>query len=441
MVKRYDLVVVGAGPAGLMAAKTASENGVKVALLERKTDLTRIRRVDHGALGVNEYMCGQMVTFNTKAKRLCFPVGGFSIPYDGPYSNLYGFQIHSPGGKRILFGDWKKAKREGDQVRLGIALDKGVLLERLLKECRNYDVEVLPGINVSEIEKRGEWVQVTGSGKTIEAPLVIAADGINSRIARLLGFNKERKFFGTQRNVTWTLEGDIPIDPGSLNFIIAENGVFSVSSAHKKGMFHVGAGSYNTQADLNLRLEKFTKEDKVYKSWFVNARKVEVVNCVVSTLSPIKEPFKDNILLVGDAAWVMQFSNLAALSAGGKAGNVVTLALIEKKCNREGIASYLEWWEKYFYGPYGAYEFGVGSDKYIEILNGEEFDYLAALIQNPMPATLNVYTLFPLIGKTYAELFPKIYEERPQIMEKLIEMRSHMDELMEIQKKLGFPNR
>ena len=35
----YDLIVVGAGPAGLMAAKTAGEQGLKVALLERKKNI------------------------------------------------------------------------------------------------------------------------------------------------------------------------------------------------------------------------------------------------------------------------------------------------------------------------------------------------------------------------------------------------------------------
>jgi coproporphyrinogen III oxidase len=132
---------------------------------------------------------------------------------------------------------------------------------------------------------------------------------------------------------------------------------------------------------------------------------------------------------------------MAALCSGWKAGNVVTLAIVDKKFNREGISSYLEWWEKYFYGPYGSYEFGVGSDKFVDILTSEEFDYLVELIKDPMPATLNVYTLFSQIGRTYAELFAKIYEERPEIMERLIEMRSNMDELMEAQKKLGFPNR
>ena len=38
MAKKYDVIVVGAGPAGFLAAKAAGENGFEVALLERKSD-------------------------------------------------------------------------------------------------------------------------------------------------------------------------------------------------------------------------------------------------------------------------------------------------------------------------------------------------------------------------------------------------------------------
>ena len=44
MAKRYDVIVVGAGPAGFLAAKTAGENGLDVAILERKSDPRQLTR-------------------------------------------------------------------------------------------------------------------------------------------------------------------------------------------------------------------------------------------------------------------------------------------------------------------------------------------------------------------------------------------------------------
>ncbi len=44
MANKFDVIVVGGGTSGLVAAKTAAENGLKVALLERKTHPAKIQR-------------------------------------------------------------------------------------------------------------------------------------------------------------------------------------------------------------------------------------------------------------------------------------------------------------------------------------------------------------------------------------------------------------
>ena len=94
MTKKYDLIIIGAGPAGLMAARVAGENGLKTALLERKTDITKIRRVDGGGLiPINEYMGGEILTYSPESKRVGFPASGISLKYDGPYQDMYGFRF------------------------------------------------------------------------------------------------------------------------------------------------------------------------------------------------------------------------------------------------------------------------------------------------------------------------------------------------------------
>jgi len=43
----FDLAIVGAGPAGLMAAKTAAEKGLKVALIEKKSNVSTVTRLQN----------------------------------------------------------------------------------------------------------------------------------------------------------------------------------------------------------------------------------------------------------------------------------------------------------------------------------------------------------------------------------------------------------
>ena len=103
MAKVYDVIIVGAGPACLMAAKVAGENGIKTALIERKKDISINKRTDGGALGLKSYLFNQMLTYNPRDKRFCFPTSGFSLSYDGPIGDLYGFRIFSPGGNTLLW--------------------------------------------------------------------------------------------------------------------------------------------------------------------------------------------------------------------------------------------------------------------------------------------------------------------------------------------------
>jgi hypothetical protein len=148
---------------------------------------------------------------------------------------------------------------------------------------------------------------------------------------------------------------------------------------------------------------------------------------------------KDNVLFIGDAAWMQEFSNPAALLSGWRAGNSITTAILSDQLDREGVSGYLEWWKKYFYEPYGSRGFGVGNIK--KYLTEEDLDYLGGLVPHYLPGTLDFYHVFATLGKTYAELFPKIQDERPDIMEKLIMMRSEREEELEKRKKAGFPNR
>ena len=78
---------------------------------------------------------------------------------------------------------------------------------------------------------------------------------------------------------------------------------------------------------------------------------------------------------------------------------------------------------------------------WILFLNADDLDYLISLVKEPLFATLDFFKLVNTIGSTYAELFPRISEERPDVFAKLMTMADQLDEAGEHFKKLGYPNR
>jgi len=83
----------------------------------------------------------------------------------------------------------------------------------------------------------------------------------------------------------------------------------------------------------------------------------------------------------------------------------------------------------------------MGGGELHDYLTGEEMDYLVDLVKNPLPTTMNFFTFFSTIGETYAELFPTIEQERPEVLEKLFKYRENMEEDCKKTVSIGFPNR
>ena len=109
MAKKYDLIVIGGGTSGLEAAKTAAENGLKVALLERKTHPARIYRSCAQMFLMNmDYFYNERMYFSREQKKWVFPLNNFSVNYSGNYREFYALHFIGPNAKdRIEVGDYE----------------------------------------------------------------------------------------------------------------------------------------------------------------------------------------------------------------------------------------------------------------------------------------------------------------------------------------------
>ncbi|MCK5255287.1 MAG: NAD(P)/FAD-dependent oxidoreductase [Deltaproteobacteria bacterium] len=445
MAKTYDLIVIGAGPAGLMAAKTAGENGLTVALLERKDSITDINRACTMMLLVlNEYIFGERITYNTRDGRISFPVNGFSIRYDGPRKNLYGWQFYSPKGECISFGNYKEGEAKGSEGRISVVFDKSSLLRCLLEDCEQHKAEVFSGTNVVEIEKKDDKVCIKSKeGKSFEGRFIIAADGTNSLVAKKLGFNEERRFYATLSGFGWDLLGSEMEEAMSLKTWVGEEKptifLFSIPRAYSDEFAVIGGG-FNPHIDYERQVDNFLSQGR-FSSWFKNVEKVRSVAFCENVYSPIREPYRDNTLLIGDAAWCQEVEITGAILCGWKAANAVTVALADNKINREGIESYIDWWKMSLADRHDFRDY-LRPFTMPVLMSNEDIDFLFNAVKGPLKPTLHAFTGGEILSAEIQKLVPMLQKKKPRLFEKIVKFgTTPLEALLEEGMRTGYPNK
>jgi len=425
MREKYDLLVVGAGPAGLMASKTAVENGLKVALIERKENIAEIKRACSMMLvSLSGKYLNERIILNLRDKRLCFPHYGFSIPYDGPYKNFYTWQIWSHKGHKIQLGNYQENLRKGDTGRASAIYSKEVLLESLLQEIISLKVDVFHPYNVIGVIREGSEVKViTQEGKTFKGTFVIAADGRSSRLARCLGLNQTRNFFGTAITLGYEMIGaEIPEEFSLFQIFLDEEPRMRawITPRTGNGEHFVMVTSLNPSVDFEGAFERFAKKS-FFSSWFKKAEKKQRLISIGNMLSHIIKPYKDQVVFIGDTIWCQEAEMTGAVISGWKAANAITFALLEGKISEEGVADYLNWWEDEVLKHHD-YRNMIRNAVIPYVLNPDEIDFLFGLFKQSLPSVFDPYETPKLLGAAMAEVMPIIARERPVMMEKLKKM-------------------
>ena len=167
-MKSYDVIVVGAGPAGLLAAGRAAECGASVLLLEKMNQEGRkLLITGKGRCNItNDAQIGEFITHiypNGKFLR-----NAFSQFFSGDIIDLlkrYGVESTLERGGRYFPASNKSAD----------------VLKALLRWVRQNKVEIRTGFRVEKlIVEENKITGVVANGQKIMAPKVVLATGGNS---------------------------------------------------------------------------------------------------------------------------------------------------------------------------------------------------------------------------------------------------------------------
>lgn len=237
----YDIVVVGGGPAGSVAAKFAAEAGLSVALLEKDRDIGYPVR------------CGEAV-----AKE-----------------GLDQFIDINPSFISSIINEFVFIAPNGNKVEIPVGNEAGYVLERrifdyeLAKNAAKAGAEILTRAYVTGLinvdnETKGIKYQFQGEEHQIRCKVVIAADGVESRVARWAGLKTSISYKEMESCASYTI-ANANTNPNSLYFYLGENiapsgYLWVFSKANNAANVGIGiSGDINRKYSAMKYLDKFVE--------------------------------------------------------------------------------------------------------------------------------------------------------------------------------------
>jgi flavin-dependent dehydrogenase len=283
-MKHYDVIIVGAGLAGLQCARLLGRQGLGILLIDRKNSLD--------------------TSIHTTGIFVRRTLEDFDIPGDCLGPVVRDVTLYSPSRKSM------NLTSEQDEFRVG---RMGRLYSHYLDQCLRAGVEWLPGTRYVDHHKLKDELTVRLDGqssRSVTTRYLVGGDGANSRVARDLKLDRNKEWIVGVEDVLANVPLNGPprlhcfldprIAPGYLAWV-----------AHDGEETHVGVGGYSAMFDPQRALDQFRSSLKDIVD-LSEARDVERRGGRIPVGGVLRNIANTEGLVIGDAAGAV-----SPLTAGG----------------------------------------------------------------------------------------------------------------------------
>lgn len=323
--QRYDVIVVGGGPAGSMCAWKAAEAGMSVLLLEKDREIGMPVR------------CGEGTSLKELTRFL--PIDERWISQRTKRLNMV-----APDGTKVLI----------NTEDLGCVLDRRLFDRELARRAGETGAEIwtrayVCGLEMSDNTMTGVQVVRQGQQQSIRARIVVGADGVESRVGRMAGIKTHVAPKDMDVCYQMTL-ANVDVDQDSCEMYfgseVAPGGYAWIFPKGNRSA-NVGMGISGDNGKNGSALKYFRQfVASHFDSYTVLNEVAGGVPCV-PTLKQITAP---GLMLVGDAARQVNPLTgggiISAMTAGQIAGEVAAAAIRKGDVSMEGLKAYPERWDK-----------------------------------------------------------------------------------------------
>jgi len=349
-----DIIVIGASPAGLMAARNASRKGCNVIVIDKKE-----------ATGVPPHPA------NTFFKGM-FDRAGEVVDPSYVIKTLKGAHIVAPSGREVIF--------EGEAY----FLDRKKFDEFYSKQTADSGVDIRMGIEAFNVLKNGDTFVISTTDGKLKCKLVIVSDGINSKIAGLLGM-KSLKY---PQDIAWALEAEVEADG------IGEPDMFEYYVGnHAPGWKSTYSPCGGNRATLGMYVRRNGRDvSDFFDAWvekFKKLKGIDELKFISKSVGgdPIvaipNEIIIDGVMLTGGSAG--QSGIGYGMHAGQMCGDVAADAIAKGDVSKKALSEYRKLWNaayrtEYYLGRFALESLRKMTDKEIDdlmkVFEGEDLTVL-----------------------------------------------------------------
>jgi len=307
-----QLVVVGGGPIGAVAARCAAEAGASVLLVERRADLSR------------SSCCTGLVSPRTLAT--------LGVSTESVLREIRGITVRAPDGRELeLSADHVKA----------IVIDRGRLERELHERARDAGVDVRLATEAVSASSDAIVLESADGPMRVTAPVVIGADGPCSRVAQWFGLSRPEQYVHAAQAV---VEADPQFPSDRVEVVFGEKvapGFFAWVVPAEGERLRIGLGVFPPR-NPSEHLDRFLK------ARFPEHEVLSRAGGWIPVAPAPRSATDSSVLLVGDAAGQVKPLSGGGLFLGGVcariAGRIAAETALSGASDRRAATAYESEW-------------------------------------------------------------------------------------------------